>query len=496
MKIGKQLFVFFTVTIIFLGIGAVAYAQTGHNSAASLGMGATGTAHLDAYHANFANPANLMLNSDSKPSFALGVLGGVSGSIGGPLFNISEYNSHFTSGEVVTPAALDDWFGTQMSNSRRLGGELDVIPLAASWRGEKMAFSLALRNRALFNSTTNRGYAELVLTGATQQNFSNPTPVNFSSKTVLFSEISAGFSYELLEIQSLLGFAENVKVYAGIAPKYIVPQYTAGIDFNSTLQVTGNEIIHDFQYTFQSVGSLANQFQSYYQDSQSSNFDGAIGDYVEPEANDLKDIRGSGFGFDLGGTIEMDLAGPMASAFSWIPGTKKLTLALSLTDIGAVKYTEQVGTFSADETFNWDGVDFEDGFDDALADSIAKEIYLNYQPGNKEEITQKLPTKINFGSHMQLGKLSLALDLTKGFNEAGMNSRRMAIGVGTEYKFFGFLPLRAGYRTGGLTSSSFTLGTGLEFKHFEFTVGVLSEPNSDKRGSSVAGAWSGLVFRF
>lgn len=496
MKFYKSLFVVIVVTVVSLGWGTISHAQSGHFSAASLSMGGTGTAYLDTYHANFVNPANLMLNGDTKPSTSIGLLGGLSGTAGGPLLNISAYNNHFTSGNLVdVETALNDWFGTAASNSKRMGMEVGVVPIAGSWRGENMAFSLALRNRVLLNGSMNRGYAEVLLSGVTQERFATPKPVNFSSEAVAYSEISAGFSYKLIELPNLLGFGKDVKVYGGIAPKYIIPHTTSSIDFNSTLQVSNNEIVHDFEYTFQTVGGLTSQFRDFYEANQSDNFDGSIGDFVEPEGNDFTEVEGSGFGVDLGGTIEMKLTGAAEKAFSWIGGEKRLSVGLSVVDLGSISYTNG-GSFTANETFTWDGVDIDDGFDEALTDSIANQIYLNFEPEGSEEVTKKLPTKINMGGHLQLGKLAFALDLTKGVNDAGMNSKRLALGIGTEYKLLNVIPLRVGYRTGGLTSSSITFGTGIELRNFEFTVAGLTVPNSENRGSGIGGAWSGLVFRF
>lgn len=493
----KRLFVLFVTIGIVLCLGTTLKAQSGHYSASSLSMGATGTAYLDTYHANFVNPANLMLTNGDKPSASFGLLGGISATAGGPLLNISAYNKHFTTGQLVnSQQALDDWFGTDPSVDTRLGLELDIIPVAASWRGDEMGFSLAFRNRTFFSGAVNRGYAELILAGISQERFSEPKPVNFSMKAVALSEVSAGFSYKVLELPALPFLGENVKIYGGIAPKYIIPHYTAGLDFNSTLQVTDNEIIHDFDYTFQTVGELTSQFRQYRSDSQNEDFDGSLGDYVEPDGDAFTAVQGSGFGVDLGGTIEMDLAGPAAQVFSWIGGEKSLRVGLSITDIGSVSFTDDAGSFSADDSFTWDGLDLEDGFDGALADSIRNDIYLNYQSGNEDKVVEKLPTKLNLGGQLQLGKLAFALDFSKGVNDQGMNSRRVALGLGAEYKLFNFIPLRAGYRTGGLMSSSITFGSGIELRNFELTLAGLAVPNSEKNGSGMGGAWSGLVFRF
>lgn len=52
-------------------------------------------------------------------------------------------------------------------------------------------------------------------------------------------------------------------------------------------------------------------------------------------------------------------------------------------------YTKDAGSFSANDTFRWEGFDLRDGFDDALADSIRSKIYLNYEPGNEDKIVKK-----------------------------------------------------------------------------------------------------------
>ena len=496
MNFLKQLALFLIAAGFLLGWVSTAQAQSGHYSAQSLGLGGSGTAYIDTYHANFVNPANLMLNADTKPSTSIGILGGVSAMAGGPLMNVSVYNKHFTSGDVVGPEALDEWFGTAMGNSKTMGMEVDVIPLAGAWRGKNMAFSLAFRNRALISGSMTRGFSEVLLTGISQERFSEPEPVNFSSNGVAFSELSAGFSYQLLEIPTLLGIGENIKVFAGVAPKYLIAHYTSSIDFNSTLQVTDSEVIHDFAYTFTSVGELTNQFEDYYQARQDPSFDGEIGDFVDPDGASFTETQGSGLGVDIGGTIEMDLAGPLKGAFAWIDGEKKLRVGLSITDIGSITYDSNAGQFSADETFTWDGIDIEDGLSDNFADSVRQEIYQNYEPSDNKEITEKLPTKLNFGAQLQAGKLAFALDLQKGLYESGMNSPRLTFGLGAEYKLFNIIPLRAGYRTGGLTSSSITFGTGIELRNFEFTVAGLTVPNSENRGSGMGGAWSGLAIRF
>ncbi|NGP88893.1 DUF5723 family protein [Fodinibius halophilus] len=496
MNFLKRSLSLFIAVVIIGSWSNITWAQSGHFSSASLGMGGTGAAYIDTYHANFINPANLMLYGESKPNFGFGLIGGLSTTAGGGLVNIAAYNKHFTGGNVVNAdAVLQDFFGSGADAVRGVGIEFDLIPFGAYWRGKKSSFSLAVRNRNLSNISINRGFAEVALAGVNRDRFGSAKPVNFSSEVVAFSEISAGYSMKLLQLPSL-GFAKNIKLYAGIAPKYIIPHATSSIDFESTIEVTQDKIVQDFNYTFETIGSVTDQFKEFSKAKEQENFDGKLGDFIEPDESDFTEVEGSGFGFDLGGTVEMDLAGPLEAFFSWIKGKKKLRVGLSVTDIGSVTYTNNAGTFSNDSEFVWDGIDLDDGFSDAYQDSVANDIYLNYKAGNKEEIVKKLPTKVHLGSHLQLGKLAVALDFTKGMNKVGMNSKRLAMGFGVEYDFFNFLPLRAGYRTGGATSSSITAGTGLEFRNFEFSVGALMVPNSENRGAGYGAAWSGLLFRF
>jgi hypothetical protein len=106
-----------------------------------------------------------------------------------------------------------------------------------------------------------------------------------------------------------------------------------------------------------------------------------------------------------------------------------------------------------------------------------------------------LPTTMNLGTQLRMGRFALMLDVGKGLNDVGMNSTNMYMALGTEYRFFGFLPLRVGIRTGGNTNTTYHFGTGLEFRNFEFSFGAASSTSSEK-GAGISTAFSGLVFHF
>lgn len=516
MKFSRTTYLLSLILGCILFVPVSLTAQVSHTTASNMALGSGGTAYLDSYHANFVNPANLMLNP-YKPDISVGVLGGFSTTAGGSLINISVYNDYFTTGQTVSGQiatdALDQWFGTDPGNMRNAGMQLDIIPLGVSYQTDKWAASAAFRSRVLANGATSRGFAELGIHGLDSEVFSSPRPVNFTMESMAFHEISLGYSRELLNLPNLLGFAENLRVYGGIAPKLLLGTQASRLNFDSNLLLEGensNEvdlIRHDFAYQLETTGSLSDQLTNYYNDKQSSDELPDINNYVEPEAGDFSQIRASGFGVDLGGTAVMDIDVPYFGDF--FSGSEQLTVGLSLTDLGQLSYKDEIARFTAEDILEWEGFEFdqdklEDDFDGSredymesvLKDSIATEVYGSFAPENVNQISRALPSRLNFGTQLVMNNLSVSLDLSKGFLEQGTNSKRISVSTGLEYRLIGIIPLRVGIRTGGQTSTSFSAGLGVDLQNFEFSVGGLTVPNSAARGSSAGAAWSGFVVRF
>jgi hypothetical protein len=517
MNIGKRFFILLVGVLVAAGWGINAQAQSTHLTSQSLGLGGGGTAYIDGYHANFVNPANLMLGSEDKPRVSLGILGGLSTNMGGPLVNISVYNTYFTTGDVIegdlADEALTKWFGSDPSRLKRFGVQTDFIPIGLSYRSDDWGIGLAIRSRLLANAGINKGFAQLGILGFQGDVFADGQPVNFSFKAMSMYEVSAGYSMKLMEIESLFGIAENIKIYAGVAPKLLLGANSTEIDFNSVLTLDGpssdeiEEIRHQFTYSLQTTGELSNQLLNYYNARQTQDETPEFGDYVDPVAEDFYGIKASGLGVDLGGTIEMDLNLPGIGAF--FRGPEHLQVGLSITDLGGLSFTENIARFEADDEFVWRGFDFDeerideefDGdrneyINHVLQDSIANEIYGSYAPQDISKITRTLPARINFGSRLTLNKLSVSLDFASGFNHTGTNSKRLTMSTGVEYDLLGFLPLRVGVRTGGYSSTSYSAGFGLDFRNLEFSFAASNVPNSAQNGTNYGVAWSGLVLRF
>lgn len=160
--------------------------------------------------------------------------------------------------------------------------------------------------------------------------------------------------------------------------------------------------------------------------------------------------------------------------------------------------------------FDWQGVErldferieneFNDNTGDFLnfvfADSIGNGIYSDFQPDNNGKVKADLPTRLNIGGLLQLGKLGLSADITSSFRDVGFTEDETAFALGAEYRLLNFIPLRAGIRTGGVASTVYSVGTGIDLRHLTFTLAVSSTGTNPNNGSTLGAAWSGLVLRF
>lgn len=492
-------------------------AQSRLHSPVNHALGGGGTAYIDSYQANFINPANLLLNN-RRPSFSIGLLGSTGGSLGGSIVNVDAYNNYLTTGLVIRDETarimLDQWFGNDPDNFRSFDIEIDHIPLGVSYRNETWAAALAIRSRAMTDVEVNRGAAELFLHGLDSNFFGDGRPVSANIESLIFSEVSFGFAMLATGLKNRLGLGENASLYIGAAPKILLSQSASRLAFDSFLQVdpAGSDhnarIYHDFNYLLEATGKTAEQLEQYYNDRRVAGDDVSLEDYMDPAANDFYGLQAAGIGIDLGATVEMNAEHivPDAGIFR---GEKKLRLAFSLTDLGVVRFGKRSSVFSASGIVDWQGFEHDrevidrdfDGdtgayYESVLIDTIGTDIYGDFTPRPGEVVSRSLPASLHLGAHLMAGRFGLMMDVGKGFNNRGINSRRLYVALGTEYRLFGIWPIRLGAKTGGFSSTSIHAGTGLEFRNFEFSLGASTVPRSSRYGSAAGMAWSGLVLHF
>ena len=509
-----RFFYLLTASLMFL-VQQQSMAQLGHISARNMALGGGGTAYMDGYHANFVNPANLMLNYDKRTNLEIGLLGGISASAGGTLANISVYNEFFTNDLVLRGQTADDalngLFGSGNSKLKNVGLNADVIPLGIRIQRPKWSFSAAGRSRILSNFGFNRGVGKLLLKGINSDDFGTTTPVNFSAETFLVSEISVGIARQFLDVDLPL-LVKNVKIFVGVAPKLLYGMNYNRVDFNSTLQVQETSpgrfrYLHEFEYNIQATGAPSDQLRDFAAANNPPNETEQFDEFFNPEGDDFSGLEDVGFGLDLGVTMEIEL-----DNFP-ILGSKKrpnfLRVGASITDLGSVSF-DQSGSFTNRNVFDWRGVEeldferIEDEFNDdtgdflnfVFADSIGNGIYSDFQPDNDGKVEAKLPTRLNLGGLLQLGKLGISADITSSFRDVGFTEDETAFALGAEYRLLKFIPIRAGIRTGGVASTVYSVGTGLDFRRLTFTLAVSSTGTDPDNGSTLGAAWSGLVLRF
>ncbi|WP_146198558.1 DUF5723 family protein [Rhodohalobacter mucosus] len=493
------------------------HAQHSHQTARTLSLGGGGTAYQDLYHANFVNPANLMLNRDVRPKFTVSIAGGVHAQAGGSLANISVYNEYLTSGLTISPqladAMLDTWFGTASSESRDLAFDVAAVPLGGAYRSDEWAVGFAVRVRTSGNTGVSRGFADLIFRGLDSDYFSEAADVNLSAEYYAWHEWSAGYARTLLRYDTLFGFAENVRIYAGIAPKLLISTDYTSASMVSSLQISGasaqagGQIRHAFRYAVKTAGARADQIDAYRID-RDLGIDPKLEDYIDPQADDFTAAKGVSLGLDLGLTAEMDLP-QNAFDLGIFKGRKSLRVGLAVTDIGSLSYSDRARTFSNDDQLLWEGFNYDrdiidsefDGdesayFESVLTDSIGNDLYADFESEQVQAHKPGLPAMIRLGSHLMLGRFGFMIDTGLGLSDRGIASKHAHLSVGSEYRFFNVVPLRAGLRFGGHSGTTVHAGTGVEFRNIEFTLAASTAPRSRNYGSSLAAAWSGFVIHF
>ncbi|MEX2641665.1 MAG: DUF5723 family protein [Balneolales bacterium] len=496
--------------LTFLLFTSLLHAQR-HTTARNLGLGGGGTAYMTDFHANFINPANLMLKESS--GFAFGLLNGMGANGGGELVDMSVYQQYFTSGMTIdntlTLEISDQLFGTGAGASRKVGlNALDAVLMGFSIKTSKQAFSLAFRARALASFSMSKGFFELGLGGLNGQLFSDYKAVDIGGDVLTVGEVSLGYAREVWS-SGQFGEPGSMRLSAGFAPKFMAGFDYYRLNFNSRLRVSeeNRAMDHIFDYEFESAGLVTNQIKEYHSARQNEDGDPVIGDYMNFDETLPYAIspKGYGMGMDIGITYEVVIPG--LAVLSREP--RILRIAVSATDLGSVNFNSNPGRFSASDHFEWNGFDVD--FDEInshhdsslgeysshiLQDSIISNIYGDFSPDDLSGIRVDMMPMVNLGAVYSAGKWNIMVDLGKGLNTRATNSRHVSTALGIEYNAFRFIPLRAGIRTGGELETSYSLGTGINLKPFKFTVGVMAVPDLVNGSIHGGAAWSGLMLRF
>jgi hypothetical protein len=195
---------------------------------------------------------------------------------------------------------------------------------------------------------------------------------------------------------------------------------------------------------------------------------------------------GTGMGFDLG------MTGNLGDA---------ITIGVSVTDIGSVRWTRNVK-----EAYSNASLTVDNPLDEGQRDSLENAVQGDSRPG--EEFTSSLPTMLRLGGSVELhalrpfkkflfGEMTVACDVQLPLADAAGTVRAARAALGLEYRPWGFLPIRTGVAFGGPDRFNYAVGFGFHIVVFDIdfaseNLGWLFSQDSFSYGSVAVG----MKFRF
>jgi hypothetical protein len=156
-------------------------------------------------------------------------------------------------------------------------------------------------------------------------------------------------------------------------------------------------------------------------------------------------------GFDLGVATSMN---------------KVWRFALSITDIGSIKWDKNTAQYSGSGNFSIIDITDKTQLDSLKNKMVGKGEYIS-------SFSTSLPTALRAGVSYNLvnmvpGSMLVAFDYDQGFNDSPGNSKTPRFSVGAEWLPFGWLNIRTGLTVGGLDGYGWALGLGLDAGLVEF----------------------------
>lgn len=449
-KIFVILVLFAAVSVYAQGAGSV-----GASSAVAAGMGKTYTAAAKGIYSVGINPSNLVYMGSGDVQIATVLpLPNLNIGVGTDFITIEDYNYFFggtdakdangnTIGRTLTPADKERLMSL-FEDGGNVVADASVTLLSISLHaGNNVgAFAFSINDVVSMNLNLPSDIVDFALHG-------NPI-----GKVYNFDETKAKSwwlrNYSLSYARDITEIPQNIfqRISAGITLKYVQGISYAGIEHvKSTLQTQQD-------YSIVSNGDMlaysafSPDFNVKYDfDSTNTDEDGSVGPFPKP--------AGTGIGFDIGFSAQLDDI--------W-------SFGLAITDIGSVKWTENVARFTSNSAFYMSDLTDKEEFDSLRENFLGKGEFYS-------EFSTPLPTALRMGATFQLdrymggnfpGTLLIAADYNQGFNDQPGNSKNPRLSLGTEWCPASWLPIRTGFSFGGITKFNWAFGFGLDAGTVEF----------------------------
>jgi len=306
----------FTLLVLLFYVSVIV-AQTELSSFTSTGSGYT-TATINDYQSLGINPANLgWTRNDHKMNLGLFE------------FGFSLYSEALTKKQIQNdlygnPITLDAQGKKDAADAftdARMFGTATVTWVGFSYQDEKIGgFAISVRDRFIWHSLLNDNGASYLFLGYNDPYFDstafeNGEQVGYSTDPQLASDIYKGSDNHMLMYREFnLGYGRKVIKnddfgwYMGVNFKYLMGQAMVRYYQNEDGELTGNSALSPgFKVDYSGTGIYD-------------------GDVDKLEGNGLKTV-GTGFGFDIGTTIEIK---------------QKLKIGLAVNDIGSITWKKNV----------------------------------------------------------------------------------------------------------------------------------------------------------
>lgn len=449
----------------------------------------------------FFNPAALHGGGDA-PRVTIS-LPGVQLQGGGGLLNIPVYNQYLTRDRVLTSALqqemLNDWFPDGRGTTEQAAFDAGISGIGFSYTRERHAFALAQQWRAIGRVSASRGVLEAGFGGMNAQLFQEQTPIDARFFSAAFMQVGAAYSARLLRQEQSFFMNRPLEVYAGLAPVFLLGYQHFDADIRSTLQIGEDGLVrHGFNYEIRTHSRLARQLQDFAAAKAASGprDNPSLTNFIDSPFSDFSEIAGYGFGLNAGVHAKVELPGTFLDARFFGAGPRELHLAFSATDFGNINFRDDATRVTHSGILEWRGLNLDDDWIDrefegntnnyvtyVLEDSLASDTYLSYDAAEVNSSRIELPGRLHFSSRLDVGRMSGQLHFIRGFNNTGLNSRRVAAGTRLGYRVARWLPLHAGFISGGEYGRQLEGGFGLRFRRFELDLSASTAVKAASYGS-------------
>ncbi len=451
------------ILILLSGTLSTAYAQFAHPSATAAQEGFN-PAQVHTTDALFLNPANLQQTPGMHIAlFQVGAL------TGGNLLRFDLYNQYLASGQRLTGTEveplLNSWFGNETA-LRTLGSSSQFIPFSLVYSTATQSFGLALRMRQHQRMRLNRGLLDILLKGTGED---RSVALNGSLQTMSFSEVVLGYARNLMD----------GRLQIGIAPRILFGAQATDASLESTVTFSSGTIRHTYTYQIRVAGALNDMLEGFDLFDNPEPNDRALDTFGKQMAG--LGSNGTGFGISLGARYQV---------------TPRLHVGISLTDVGAIRWTTQARSYTpVQSVFEFDGItldlqrlrdEYDGNFGEYLSDqldSLARAAYEEVRI-TQTRFRSPLPAALHTGAAYSLGKTTtIGLSISLGLNDAAGNlSRQPLVTLAGRTRVLVF-PLFAGIRGGGEGALTLFGGTGLRLGPFSLLLGAAGTPKSSLMGT-------------